>query len=77
MQFAQIQTLPEVINVLKVLTTGMIAFILAFAITPLWTKILYKYKFGIKIKKNDVTGKELTFVASCMPISQEHQQWEV
>lgn len=63
MQIAQIQTIPEVVNVLKVLVTGFLGFALAFAITPLWTNILYKYKFGIKIKTQDVTGKELTFVS--------------
>jgi len=62
MQFAQIQTIPEVFNVLKVLLTGIIAFALAFAITPIWTHILYKYKIGIKIKSNDVNGEKLTFV---------------
>ncbi len=62
MQFAQIQTIPEVFNVLKVLSTGIIAFALAFAITPVWTHILYKYKIGIKIKSNDVNGEKLTFV---------------
>ncbi|MEI7890886.1 MAG: phospho-N-acetylmuramoyl-pentapeptide-transferase [bacterium] len=63
MQFAQIQTIPEIANVLKVLITGILAFVLAFAITPLWTHLLYKYKFGIKIKKNDVNGEKLTFVS--------------
>lgn len=63
MQFAQIQTIPEVVNVLKVLVTGLAAFILAFALTPLWTHILYKYKIGIKIKKNDVNGQKLTFIS--------------
>lgn len=62
MQLAQIQTIPEVINVLKVLVTGVLAFGLALAITPLWTNILYKHKIGIKIKNNSVDGKELTFV---------------
>lgn len=62
MQFAQIQTIPEVVNILKVLITGFLGFLIAFAITPLWTNILYKYKIGIKIKSQDVTGKELTFV---------------
>lgn len=62
MQIAQIQTIPEVVNVLKVLVTGFLGFALAFAITPLWTNILYKYKIGIKIKSQDVTGKDLTFV---------------
>lgn len=63
MQFAQIQTIPEIVNVLKVLITGVMAFVLAFAITPLWTHFLYKYKIGIKIKSKDVTGKELSFVS--------------
>lgn len=64
MQFAQFQTIPEVVNVLKVLVTGLAAFLLAFAITPIWTHFLYKYKIGIKIKKNDVNGEKLTFVSS-------------
>lgn len=63
MQFAQIQTIPEVLNVLKVMTTGMLAFVLAFALTPLWTHLLYKYKIGIKIKTNSVTGEKLTYVS--------------
>lgn len=62
MGFAQIQTIPEVVNVLKVLSTGLVAFILAFAITPIWTHILYKYKIGIKIKKSDVNGEKLNYV---------------
>lgn len=62
MEFAQIQTIPEIINVFKVLITGLAAFVLAFAITPLWTHILYKYKIGIKIKKTDVNGEKLNFV---------------
>lgn len=63
MQFAQLQTIPEIVNVLKVLSTGLIAFVLAFAITPLWTHVLYKYRIGIKIKSNDVNGEKLTFVS--------------
>lgn len=63
LQIAQIQTIPEIINVLKVLFTGLIAFLLAFSITPIWTHILYKYKIGIKIKKTDVNGEKLTFVS--------------
>lgn len=64
MNIAQIQTIPEVVNILKILSTGLIAFILAFFLTPLWTKILYKFKIGIKIKEKDVTGKKLTFVSA-------------
>ena len=63
MQIAQIQTIPEVVNVLKVLITGLMGFLIAFAITPIWTNILYKYKIGIKIKKQDVNGEKLTFVS--------------
>lgn len=62
MQIAQIQNIPEVINILKVLFTGLLAFILAFLLTPIWTHFLYKYKIGIKIKEKSVDGKELVFV---------------
>lgn len=63
MTLAQIQTIPEVVNVLKVLVTGFSAFVLAFLLTPLMTKILYKYKIGIRIKDKSVDGKKLTFVS--------------
>ncbi len=61
-QLASIQTIPVVVNVVKVLFTGMLAFTLAFILTPLWTHILYKYRIGIRIKDNDVNGEKLTFV---------------
>jgi len=61
-QIAQIQHIPLVINILKVLITGLLAFLLAFVITPLWTYILYKYKIGIKIKECAVDGEKLTIV---------------
>lgn len=64
MEISQIQTIPEVVNVMKVLVTGFLAFALAFVFTPLWTHILYKYKIGIKIKDTSVDGKKLTFVSS-------------
>lgn len=60
---SQVQTIPEVVNVLKVLITGFSAFVLAFALTPLWTHILYKYKIGIKIKEKGVAGDKLTYVS--------------
>lgn len=63
MTISQIQTIPEVINVLKVLVTGVLGISLAFLLTPLWTKILYKYKIGIKIKQNSVSGEALTYVS--------------
>lgn len=61
-QIAQIQNIPIVINALKVLLTGLAAFILAFLLTPLWTYVLYTYKFGIKIKEKSVDGKCLEVV---------------
>lgn len=63
MQIAQIQTIPEVFNMLKIMATGLLAFILAFSITPLWTKILYKYRIGIRIKNQSVNGEKLTYVS--------------
>lgn len=63
MEVAQIQNIPVVMNTLKVLSTGLLAFLLAFALTPLWTYILFRYKIGIKIKSNDVNGEKLTFVS--------------
>jgi phospho-N-acetylmuramoyl-pentapeptide-transferase len=62
MAIAQIQTIPLVVSVLKILSVGFVAFILAFALTPILTHFLYKYKIGIKIKDKSVDGKQLTFV---------------
>ena len=62
MELAQIQTIPEVVNVLKVLITGVLAFLLAFLLTPLWTHLLYKYRIGIRIKQTSVSGDQLTYV---------------
>jgi phospho-N-acetylmuramoyl-pentapeptide-transferase len=62
MQIADIYTIPLVVNVLKILATGLTAFVLAFLLTPLWTKILYKYKIGIRIKEKSVDGRELTYI---------------
>ena len=61
-QIAQIQNIPIVINALKILATGLTAFVLAFLLTPIWTHILYVYKFGIKIKENSVDGDHLTVI---------------
>lgn len=62
--FANIQDIPLVVDILKVLITGMLAFIIAFLITPLWTYILYKYKWGIRIKTNSVDGSKLSIVSA-------------
>jgi phospho-N-acetylmuramoyl-pentapeptide-transferase len=63
MQLAQIHTVPEIVNVVKILVTGVSAFLLAFLLTPLWTKILYRYKLGIKIKERSVDGEKLTYIS--------------
>lgn len=62
MEISKIQNIPEVVNVLKILVTGFMAFGIAFLLTPLLTKILFKYKIGIKIKEKSVDGKQLTYV---------------
>lgn len=64
MQIAQIQQIPLVVEVLKILSMGFVALVIAFLITPIWTHFLYKYKIGIKIKENSVDGKKLTYVSS-------------
>jgi phospho-N-acetylmuramoyl-pentapeptide-transferase len=61
-QIAQVQNIPLVVNVIKVLVTGILAFLLAFFLTPFWTHILFKYKIGIKIKEKSVSGDPLSFV---------------
>lgn len=63
MELAQIQTIPDVVNVLKVMFTGFLAFLLAFLLTPILTHFLYKYKIGVKIKTNAVDGEKLTYVS--------------
>lgn len=62
MEFADLHTMPIVMDVLKVIVTGLLAFIVAFIFTPIWTNFLYKQKIGIKIKKTGVQGDKLTYV---------------
>ena len=59
----QLQHIPEMANIMKILATGILSFLLAFVLTPLWTHILYRYKLGIKIKETGVQGDKLTFVS--------------
>lgn len=63
MGFSQIQNIPLVISILKVLVIGFLSFVAAFLLTPVMTHFLYKYKIGIKIKKNSVDGEKLTYVS--------------
>ena len=55
---------PDVVNILKIMLTGVMSFVIAFLITPIWTHFLYKYKLGIKIKKNSVQGDSLEYVST-------------
>ena len=63
MEISRIQDIPAVLNILKILSTGFLAFLISFLLAPLLTHLLYKYKIGIKIKKNSVDGEKLTFVS--------------
>jgi len=60
---SRIQDIPAVINILKIIVTGFFAFFSAMLLTPIVTHFLYKYKIGIKIKKNSVDGEKLTYVS--------------
>ncbi len=60
---SQVQNIALVVNVLKVLITGFVTFILAFSLTPILTHFLYKKKLGIKIKENSVDGQKLTYIS--------------
>lgn len=57
MQFADITTIPAAMATLKIWIIGTAAFFLAMAWTPLLSKFLYKYKIGVKIKKESDVGK--------------------
>ncbi len=63
MEFSQIQNIPEVVNILKVLLTGFLAFGITFLIAPIFTSFVYKRKIGIKIKEKSVSGEKLTYVS--------------
>ncbi len=63
MQIAQIQTIPEVLAIAKVVVLATISFGTAILLTPIVAHFLYKYKIGIKIKKKSVTGEKLSFVS--------------
>ncbi len=62
MHIANIETIPEVLAIIKVGTLSAMAFFLAMSLSPLWAYILYKHKIGIKIKTKSVNGEKLTYV---------------
>jgi len=61
MHIAQVETIPEVMAVAKIIVLAALSFVLTMVLTPAWAHILYKYKIGIKIKKKSVDGKKLTY----------------
>ncbi len=63
MSISQIQTLPEVLAAIKILTLALISFTLAMSLTPILAHFLYKYKIGIRIKSKSVTGEKLSVVS--------------
>ena len=62
MQIAQIQTIPEVLAIAKIVVLSVASFGLAMVLTPLLAHFLYKYKIGIRIKDKSVDGKKLSYV---------------
>lgn len=63
MFIAQIQTIPEVLAMAKIMILSLAGFGLAILLTPLVAHFLYRYKIGIKIKKKSVEGEKLTYVS--------------
>ena len=63
MFIAQIQTIPVVLSVAKIIILCIMAFVLTMAITPILTHFLYKNRIKIKIKKKSVDGDKLTYVS--------------
>ncbi|MBU1083262.1 phospho-N-acetylmuramoyl-pentapeptide-transferase [Patescibacteria group bacterium] len=47
-------------DILRMLTTAMIAFVVAMALTPFWTNVLYKYKFWKQSKEETLYGTYAT-----------------
>lgn len=47
-------------DILRMLTTAMIAFVIAMALTPFWTNVLYKYKFWKQAKEETLYGTYAT-----------------
>ncbi len=62
MQIANIETIPEVLALAKIIVLSAGAFFLTMVLTPFWAHFLYKYKIGIKIKTKSVDGKKLAYI---------------
>ncbi|MFH1423725.1 MAG: phospho-N-acetylmuramoyl-pentapeptide-transferase [Candidatus Nealsonbacteria bacterium] len=55
--------LPEAaLDVIKIFTLGVLSFLIAFALTPFLTKVLYKYQLWRKtVRTQAIDGKDLTY----------------
>jgi len=62
MHIAQINTIPEVLSIAKIVILCVMAFVITMIITPILTHFLYKNRINIKIKTKSVDGKKLTYV---------------
>jgi phospho-N-acetylmuramoyl-pentapeptide-transferase len=62
-QIAQIQTIPEVLAVAKLIVIGFGAFALSMLLAPVLANFLYKHKIGIQIKESSVSGEKLSYVS--------------
>jgi phospho-N-acetylmuramoyl-pentapeptide-transferase len=49
----EIREIFSVMNVVKIAGTAMISFFVAILLTPLWTKVLYKYKLGKQVIRKE------------------------
>ena len=45
------ETVFSVVNVVKIGAIGTVAFFVAFFLTPIWTKVLFKYRLGKQIRR--------------------------
>ncbi len=58
MSFADIHSVPLYMNIIKVFSLALIAFVFAMLWTPILTGFLYRYGVRAKIKTRSVDGKE-------------------
>ena len=57
-------------EVIKVLTVAFSSFLISLAITPFWTKFLYKHKlWKKKVREKSIDGQELVYFKEHHPSS--------
>lgn len=59
---SQIQTIPEVLSLAKIIILMSLAFFLSMGLAPVVAGFLYKKKIGIKIKEKSVSGDQLIYL---------------